>query len=152
MLTTEQRNALRQASQVMYDNGYPALASELDGILSASAAPAEGQKLPPILGVSRVADNPRAVLLILRHEPTDDDLRSIHFALATAPTTSEADKKDAVRYRWLRDVSEPGICAFYLSVGKAFEGVKFKRETVDEAIDAQIDRAAAKGENDEQQG
>jgi len=50
----------------------------------------------------------------------------------------EVDKKHANRYRWLRDKSEPGICAFYLSVGKAFDGVKFNQETVDLAIDAQI--------------
>lgn len=55
---------------------------------------------------------------------------------AGAALTEEA--KDAVRYRWLRDKSEPGICAFYLSVGQAFKGVKFARETVDEAIDAAI--------------
>lgn len=52
--------------------------------------------------------------------------------------TSERVAKDAARYRWLRDKSEPGICAFYLSVGKAFDGVKFNQGTVDEAIDAQI--------------
>ncbi len=52
-----------------------------------------------------------------------------------APAEIEAD---AARYRWLRDISEPGICAFYLSVGKAFDGGKFARKTVDEAIDAQI--------------
>lgn len=46
---------------------------------------------------------------------------------------------NARRYEWLRDKSEPGICAFYLSVGKAFDGVKFKRETVDEAIDDKIE-------------
>lgn len=65
------------------------------------------------------------------------------------PAASEAaqDAKDAKRYRWLRDISEPGICAFYLSVGKAFDGVKFKRATVDEAIDAQIERLGrAEGE------
>jgi hypothetical protein len=45
---------------------------------------------------------------------------------------------EADRYRWLRDKSEPGICAFYLSVGQAFKGVKFAPETVDEAIDAAI--------------
>jgi len=43
---------------------------------------------------------------------------------------------DAARYRWLRDKSEPGICAFYLSVGLAFKGVKFVPKTVDDAIDA----------------
>lgn len=57
-----------------------------------------------------------------------------------ARLTAEVEglRKDAERYRWLRDHSEPGICAFYLSVGEAFKGVKFARETVDEAIDAQI--------------
>lgn len=49
---------------------------------------------------------------------------------------ADDDAKDAVRYRWLRDKSKPGICAFYMSVGQAFKGVKFARETVDEAIDA----------------
>lgn len=52
-------------------------------------------------------------------------------------------ERDAARYRWLRDLSEPGICSFYLSVGKAFEGVKFTRATVDDAIDAQIAAMAA---------
>jgi len=76
---------------------------------------------------------------------------------ARAPATSTAsqgaapadDAKDAARYRWLRDKSEPGICAFYLSVGSAFKNVKFARETVDEAIDAQITAmSAAKQERD----
>jgi hypothetical protein len=48
--------------------------------------------------------------------------------------------EDAARYRWLRDKSEPGICAFYMSVGQAFKDVKFKRETVDQAIDAQMSK------------
>lgn len=95
-----------------------------------NAAPAEGRKLPPILGVSRVADNPRAVLLILRHEPTDDDLRSIHFALATTPPTSEADKKDASRWR---------MAVKHHVVPKYVDG-----ETCEDYIDAEIDRAAAK--------
>lgn len=54
------------------------------------------------------------------------------------PAPKEQDM-DADRYRWLRDLSEPGICSFYLSVGQAFKGVKFSRETVDEAIDAAIE-------------
>jgi hypothetical protein len=58
----------------------------------------------------------------------------------------EGAAKDAARYRWLRDKSEPGICAFYLSVGQAFHQVKFKPETVDDAIDAQIAATPAKGE------
>lgn len=63
--------------------------------------------------------------------------------IAAAPA-AQGDAKDAERYRWLRDKSEPGICAFYLSVGKAFDGVKFNQATVDEAIDAQIAAIAAK--------
>lgn len=54
-----------------------------------------------------------------------------------------SDALDAARYRWLRDKSEPGICAFYLSVGKAFDGVKFTQETVDQAIDDQIAAAGS---------
>jgi hypothetical protein len=34
--------------------------------------------LPRVFGVSRVADNSRAVLLTLISKPTDDDLRAIH--------------------------------------------------------------------------
>jgi len=49
---------------------------------------------------------------------------------------ADVDARDAVRYRWLRDTSEPGICAFYMSVGQAFKGVTFAQEMVDEAIDA----------------
>jgi len=33
---------------------------------------------PKVLGVSRVSDNRRAVLVVLSAEPTDDDLRVIH--------------------------------------------------------------------------
>jgi hypothetical protein len=58
---------------------------------------------------------------------------------------AERDRVDAERYRWLRDVSEPGICAFYLSVGMAFKGVKFARETVDAALDEQISTGGHSG-------
>lgn len=60
-----------------------------------------------------------------------------------APAQDAEQTRDAERYRWLRDKSEPRICAFYLSVGMAFHGVRFKPETVDEAIDA---ARAGKGE------
>lgn len=67
---------------------------------------------------------------------------------AGAAESVARDAQDGPRYRWLRDLSEPGICAFYLSVGKAFDGVKFTQSTVDEAIDAQIAAQApgARGE------
>lgn len=58
---------------------------------------------------------------------------------------SDAMEKDAARYRWLRDHSEPGLCWFYLSVGKAFDGVKFESQAVDETIDAQIATIAKGG-------
>ncbi len=62
-----------------------------------------------------------------------------HSGYVPPPVAAQPDlARDAARYRWLRDVSEPGICAFYLSVGQAFHGVKFSKTTVDDAIDAQI--------------
>lgn len=70
--------------------------------------------------------------------PVRREMRKAIEALATLARTPSGQAEDAVRYRWLRDYSNPGVCAFYLSVGKAFDGVKFARATVDEAIDAQI--------------
>jgi len=62
-------------------------------------------------------------------------------------------EREAARYRWLRDKSEPGVCAFYLSVGQAFKDVKFARETVDDAIDAQIaTMQSAKGAKESAEG
>lgn len=63
--------------------------------------------------------------------------------LATAPTMSEADAKDAARYRWLCDgngyfLEEQTLCGHWNEKARA-----------DAAIDAEIDRAAAKGESDE---
>jgi hypothetical protein len=54
----------------------------------------------------------------------------------------EQYKKDAQRYVWLRDNSEPGICAFYLSVGKAFHNIRFTSEQIDDAIDSAINNRA----------
>ena len=53
-----------------------------------------------------------------------------------------AAEKDAERYRWLRDISEPPH-NFYLSVPDEFKDEKFTRVQVDAAIDAAI--ASAKG-------
>ena len=36
----------------------------------------------PIVGVSRMFDNPKALLLMLTRVPTDDEIRAIHAALA----------------------------------------------------------------------
>jgi hypothetical protein len=84
-------------------------------------------------GCTCVNEELAEIMPILDNE-WQDWLRAKFFALSL----------DAERYRWLRDISEPGICAFYLSVGQAFHGVRFARETVDEAIDAQIVALAAR--------
>lgn len=47
----------------------------------------------------------------------------------------QALRKDADRYRWLRDSSE-SIHQFYLSTPIWFTGVKFSKENVDSTIDA----------------
>lgn len=49
----------------------------------------------------------------------------------------EALRRDAERYRWLRDNSE-SIHQFYLSTPIWFTGVKFNKENVDGTIDAAI--------------
>ena len=48
---------------------------------------------------------------------------------------NEALRKDAERYRWLRDKSE-AVHQFYLSVPLWFTGVRFRPQDVDNAIDA----------------
>lgn len=48
---------------------------------------------------------------------------------------NEALRKDADRYRWLRDESE-SVHQFYLSTPIWFTGVKFSKENVDSTIDA----------------
>lgn len=48
---------------------------------------------------------------------------------------SEALRKDAERYQWLRDRSE-SVHQFYLSVPLWFTGVRFRAQDVDKAIDA----------------
>jgi hypothetical protein len=51
----------------------------------------------------------------------------------------EALRKDAERYRWLRDKSE-SIHQFYMSTPIWFTGVKFSKENVDRTIDAAMNR------------
>lgn len=85
----------------------------------------------------------RAVEQQIRNTLTNVARKACH-QLLDENARHAVDAKDAARYRWLRDKSEPGICAFYLSVGKAFDGVRFTQTTVDEAIDAQIAAIADK--------
>ena len=82
------------------------------------------------------------------------DLTDAHIAVITLETELSATKaelekatKDAARYRWLRDKSEPHKCALYMSVGEAFKDVKFTRLTVDTAIDDAIAGEFPEGTN-----
>ncbi len=54
-------------------------------------------------------------------------------------TENEALRKDAERYRWLRDSSE-SIHQFYLSTPIWFTGVKFSKQNVDSTIDASMSK------------
>lgn len=49
----------------------------------------------------------------------------------------ERDKRDAARYRWLRDKSEPPH-NFYISVPVEFHDVRYKPHDVDAYIDDAI--------------
>lgn len=108
------------------------------------------EQISPIIGTQAPFSNCRFKFCDLPGQCRDEG-KCHHPAVPAAQPVEQTralteDARDSARYRWLRDKSEPGICAFYLSVGKAFDGVKFKRETVDAAIDAQIeaDRTAAR--------
>jgi hypothetical protein len=51
-----------------------------------------------------------------------------------------ADRPDALRYRWLRDISVPPH-NFYLSVPTEFDGVRYAPAEVDAYVDAAITSA-----------
>ena len=106
--------------------------SKLLTVILRPTAPASGVDLP----------FPALPLPIAKHDVIGHlfDRTAMHqYALRYADLVVAAGPaKEAARYRWLRDKSEPGICSFYLSVGKAFDGIKFTQDTVDAAIDAQI--------------
>lgn len=71
-------------------------------------------------------------------------LRETHGFDSWAAALVEIDKlrKDADRYRWLRDRSE-SIHQFYLSTPIWFTGVKFSKENVDDTIDDAMSKDAA---------
>jgi hypothetical protein len=66
-------------------------------------------------------------------------LRGPHFAIEI-----EALRKDAERYRWLRDSSE-AFHSFYLSTPIWLAGAKFSKENVDTSIDAAMSKEAGHG-------
>ena len=60
---------------------------------SSAAQPVQVERaLPRVHGVSRMADNPCALLLLLMREPADDDLRAILDRLTTPPLASGSDQ------------------------------------------------------------
>ncbi|CAN7639661.1 Lar family restriction alleviation protein [Paraburkholderia terricola] len=61
--------------------------------VSTAAQPVQVERaLPRVHGVSRMADNPCALLLLLMREPADDDLRAILDRLTTLPLASGGDQ------------------------------------------------------------
>ena len=93
---------------------------------------------------------PEPPVPIVKGDYTLGDLRAYartYAAQATAALQAEMEalRKDAERYRWLRDVSLPPH-NFYLSVPVEFYEVKYCACDVDAEIDAAI-RAGAGGES-----
>jgi hypothetical protein len=56
-------------------------------------------------GVSRVADEPRAILVLLNEIPGDDDLRRMHDFLVHRPAAEAADWKHSARDIALEDAA-----------------------------------------------
>jgi hypothetical protein len=145
-LTDEQRVALTWAISEARRKSIMGIAADLESLLNQPDHSGDGgEKIPPIFYNGDTKRDPvfreRANAFAKNastSSPIGDRIETASGLLETLSLENQRLRVDAERYRWLRDLSEPGICAFYLSVGKAFDGVKFKRETVDEAIDAQI--------------
>lgn len=96
-------------------------------------------------GVTRMGDNPKAVLVSFRSEPTDDDLRALHEALRPAsgrvvhadsaqPEQVAQDREHAENYRWLLSWGN----ALYVEFGRNCEHGP--------ELDAAIRAARARGE------
>lgn len=62
-------------------------------LLKQEPAPAQGEReakaWPALAGIGRDSGHPRAVVLYLRHEPSDEHLRMIQEALRTRPAQTE---------------------------------------------------------------
>lgn len=114
--------------------------------------------VPEISGIGRDAEHPRAVVLYLRNEPSDEDMRAIQNFLRaiSADVLTQAQHsvpgdimRDAQRYRWLRDQqfyfsfstenSDAGISSCTAGMSSRFKNLSW----VDAAIDSAI--AAAPG-------
>jgi hypothetical protein len=158
MLTSEQRKIIETAINAV---GWEPTTKEgmrhvrllrdsLRELLAASAAPAEGRE--------PTGDELRKLTREIRDasggpsdapQPADYVLGGWRAALATAPTMSEAAKWDAARYRFLRKTAMRVQAKTNSHPHWLFGGFEMCGATFDDAIDAAIDRAAAKGESDE---
>ena len=76
----------------------------------------------------------------LEYELTDKAADAIQYLLDECETL----RKDAERYRWLRDKSE-SLHSFYLSIPIWMTGVRFRQEDVDRSIDAAMAEGGAHG-------
>lgn len=54
----------------------------------------EQQAWPDVAGIGRDSEHPRAVVLYLRHEPSDEHLRTIQEALRTRPAQPAVGEGD----------------------------------------------------------
>jgi hypothetical protein len=101
----------------------------------------ERLELEPAKHARRLIDQLKAELEALRkavHGESEDLSTGIHGENRDL-STIEALRKDAERYRWLRDSSE-AFHSFYLSTPIWLAGAKFSRENVDSSIDAALSK------------
>lgn len=106
-------------------------------------------QIPDLANLKRLAEAAESAFAELCKTGGDDladawdkaELEFDHAANSTAVLALiaeiEALRKDAARYRWLRDKSE-SVHSFYLSVPIWFSNIHFQRKDVDIAIDAAI--------------
>lgn len=74
---------------------------------------------------------------LIRLRAENSDLKQQLVAAGITAENCEMFRRDAGRYRWLRDSSE-SVHQFYLSTPIWFTGVKFSKENVDNTIDASM--------------
>lgn len=91
-------------------------------------------KAEPLVRLSEVEGKIKRLKSLLNDAYGRSDIKDEQ---VVSPSEVEALRKDAERYRWLRDHSG-SIHQFYLSTPIYFTGVKFNKENVDNTIDAAI--------------
>ncbi|EMR0622655.1 hypothetical protein R0C86_001184 [Pseudomonas aeruginosa] len=77
-------------------------------VLAGSAPPAQAQhSVPEISGIGRDAEHPRAVVLYMRNEPSDEDMRAIQNSLRAMPADVSAKAQHSVPEGWKLVPIEP---------------------------------------------